>query len=155
MKRIIAALVLTLSLCVCLCACKPEQNLSCSEHIDGNSDSVCDICGEEVKTIREPCEEHMDSDGDSKCDSCGADVQKSENGKEYTLTFESEGNVVGTLKINNGDSFEAPALDRGEEYILLGWKDKATGVKISENTFVWTEDTTLVAVWDTVWSSGF
>lgn len=41
----------------------------CEEHVDGNCDGKCDVCGADVA-----CKEHADSDGDGKCDKCGADI---------------------------------------------------------------------------------
>ncbi len=130
----------------------------CTEHVDADEDEKCDNCGADVPKVTPPeCTEHVDANEDEKCDNCGADVPKSEPDpdKEYTLTFESQGVVVGVLKIKNGEAFAVPALDRGDEYILLGWKIKSTGTRINTSTFVWTEDITLVAVWDKTWSDGF
>ncbi len=125
---------------------------ACTEHTDTDGDEKCDSCGADVPAPP-ACTEHTDTDGDEKCDNCGADVPAPDT--EYTLNFESQGKIIGTLKIKNGEAFAVPVLDRGDEYILLGWKNKATGEKITESIFNWSEDITLVAIWDTVWSKGF
>lgn len=48
---------------------KPE---TCVEHVDENSDGVCDVCGEPMP--KKPCDEHVDEDKDGKCDVCGEDM---------------------------------------------------------------------------------
>ncbi len=48
---------------------KPEP---CTEHVDENTDGVCDVCGEPMP--KEPCSEHVDEDEDGKCDVCGEDM---------------------------------------------------------------------------------
>lgn len=44
------------------------QVYDCVDHVDGNSDHVCDYCSEII------CTEHVDINHDQKCDVCGADV---------------------------------------------------------------------------------
>lgn len=53
----------------------------CEEHIDANSDGLCDVCGadmaEPTPEPEEPCD-HVDADSDGKCDDCGADMPTTE-----------------------------------------------------------------------------
>ena len=43
------------------------------DHVDGDGDGVCDICGTQLEDIDETCD-HVDENGDGKCDKCGASM---------------------------------------------------------------------------------
>ncbi len=146
MKKLILALLIGI-VSLALLSCEPtgSGNKECGDHIDKNADGLCDICDEMIK------EEASTPDGTTP----EPDGTTPEPETEYTLTFMSEGAVIETVKIKNGESFEPPTPSRGSEYILLGWKNSATGEKITGSTFTWSEDTTLTEIWDTVWSEGF
>ncbi len=145
--KILFALLLSSMLSLSLISCDHTSNKACKEHEDADNNGFCDICGETVKSeSQEPApEQKPDTTPEEKP---GIDA-------EYTLTFISEGTVIETVKVKKGEIFELPTPSRGEEYILLGWINAETGEKITDSTFSWSEDITLTAIWDRVWSEGF
>ncbi len=67
LKRTLSLLLCIVMLFTCfmpLTACKKKK----CEHIDGDGNGTCDICGKEV-TIE--CNDHTDGDNNGKCDKCG------------------------------------------------------------------------------------
>ena len=77
LTALFAALVLSLT--VGMAACKKD----CAEHVDEDTDLVCDVCGETVtaeetteeETTEAPCVDHVDADLDEACDKCGEYVE--------------------------------------------------------------------------------
>ena len=47
----------------------------CTEHVDADSDLLCDVCGAEVPKAE--CTEHADKNKDLVCDDCGASLEPS------------------------------------------------------------------------------
>lgn len=80
MKKFLAILLMSCMLMTTLASCNWfGENDQCIEHVDADSNLICDNCGAEIKEnevppTQKPCDEHKDEDGDEKCDDCGADV---------------------------------------------------------------------------------
>ena len=73
---LIAILSLVMVLSFTLAACQPTE---CTNHVDANSDGICDICG---KDLRADCN-HVDANHDGICDKCG------QTGMEVVHTWDS------------------------------------------------------------------
>ena len=104
---IFVAVIMALVLATCV-ACTPvNSETPCTAHKDGNTDGVCDVCGEEMETPEPttPCthtysnacdttcnlcdnvrvvDGHVDSQPDGACDNCGATVENPSTGKLNT-----------------------------------------------------------------------
>ena len=70
MKKLLIMLV-SVALIFTLCAC----NKKCTEHVDNDSNGMCDNCGAAMPDDNKPCTEHVDADGDKKCDKCGTEME--------------------------------------------------------------------------------
>lgn len=72
----------------------PPTNPECNEHLDNNTDYLCDNCGKELENPSTPpitdCTEHKDTNSDYRCDDCGAILEQPnvpvEGSIEVTLT---------------------------------------------------------------------
>lgn len=79
--------VIALVVCLSLVACKPKD--PCAKgHTDGNSDYVCDVCGEELPGKPSPDHTCVDNNGDNKCDQCGKDLGGGEQPAVYQPKWE-------------------------------------------------------------------
>ena len=63
---------------------------TCNEHVDNNTDYVCDNCGSALQRPDDPpvdpdCTEHTDSNTDYVCDNCGAALEKPETPVEGSI----------------------------------------------------------------------
>lgn len=84
MKRLRKFFTLLLAAPLFLSSCIMNNGL-CYEHVDKNSDGICDVCGQKIPSKGgstssggdipgNPCTEHKDHDLDGKCDICGANM---------------------------------------------------------------------------------
>lgn len=114
---IFVAVIMALVLATCV-ACTPVNPIEpCTVHKDGNTDGICDVCGEEVEIPdptpdhETPCthtydnacdttcnlcgavrtvDEHVDADTNGKCDNCGATVEVPINRANKDFTTEEK-----------------------------------------------------------------
>lgn len=66
----------------CECgATDPDYVPECTEHVDENSDYVCDVCDAELERPTTPptCSEHTDENADNICDVCEAEIQNTDD----------------------------------------------------------------------------
>ncbi len=102
MKKFLALLVMCTVLAAMLAACGGEDATTaavCKEHVDANSDNVCDNCGEQLQPAHT---EHVDANGDNVCDTCGEQLNQPAD------TVLVEGIIVSTDDENGEGTRENP-----------------------------------------------
>ena len=75
MKKILSLFVICAMLMTLLASCDWFEQ-ECTEHVDADSNNVCDNCQAPLEPQNPPCTEHKDTNGDYKCEHCGADMPK-------------------------------------------------------------------------------
>lgn len=83
--KIASVILCVLVLVIAMVAC----NEKCTEHVDNDSDKLCDVCGESMPETPAQCT-HVDKNLDEKCDVCGED-QPLNDGKHTYSVFVSNG----------------------------------------------------------------
>ncbi|MGM9632319.1 MAG: pectinesterase family protein, partial [Eubacteriales bacterium] len=84
----------------------------CTEHVDGNEDYLCDVCGAELERPEPPvCTEHVDENEDYLCDVCGAELERPE---PPVCTEHVDGNEDYLCDVC-GAELEKPALPEYED----------------------------------------
>ena len=86
----------------------------CTEHVDLNTDYICDECEAELEKPKAPCTECSDSDGDLTCDSCGKEIPKTESSLPPACEHEDE-NFDGKCDSCKADMENALMLIRGRK----------------------------------------
>lgn len=52
----------------------PPSPPACTEHVDADGNSACDVCGATITVNPPVCTEHVDADNNSACDVCGTTI---------------------------------------------------------------------------------
>ncbi len=73
MKKYLALFLICCMVMTVLASCSWFHK-ECTEHVDADSNYVCDNCGAELEKPPVICDEHTDKDNDAKCDVCGEDI---------------------------------------------------------------------------------
>ena len=96
---------------------------ACTEHVDNNTDYLCDNCGAELE--KPTCTEHVDSNNDYICDVCETELEKpvadvfvETNDKVYVIS--SSLKVRSTPKTNSDDNVVDWA-STDEEFERIGY----------------------------------
>ncbi len=81
-QRLLALLLVLVMLVPTFVSC--FEAAPCVQHVDGNSDKVCDVCGQAIPN--QPCATHVDTNPkDNKCDVCGTTITAGDGKITYNV----------------------------------------------------------------------
>ena len=137
----IKSLLFSLTLIIVLsCVSCKKCNKECKEHLDSNSDGICDNCSDTIKCIEHidsnldgvcdkcseaveiNCIEHKDLNADSLCDICGKKIETII--KPEPPVQDVKVAIVGSSEIKSGHSIKLTANVTGADDTSVKWEIK-------------------------------